>query len=628
MKTLQEQYNLIKEGRGNKEILLKTAKQLYPDVVPNHFTYNQAIPLLKQRGLLHESIGGVITKGTDPDWFVIFRKNTNKLNESIDYSEMSDPELIELVNNEGMEEMIVLDGEGGLANRDEIIDLLKDQDRIDSYNQQEKDIEQYGMGYLRHLTEAKAVEKKPTKEVVDMETKGYDYKNKENIDNIYGQAFLIGYYAEMKDPANADKTVDGLKAIVAKNLYKDPLYYVKNGQFGVKGVGYTDDIPGLKLSKTDQMIPVPDQVKPRASKTDLGDKEKKTGAAKGIKGEMTITPKSSRGIKKMPLPGKEKKVKLQENNIRSLISKLIKEELEEAWDTMGQGYGEEGMYSSEEKWNSLTPDEQEELLMTFIKDPDEAVKYVGADFSMLPDVVIANMDTYFLNEVTYQMGTNFGSFSGGNKGDGEGGDRKIPRVLFLPKSAIEAINNLQPGSIKLISKDKYIYMYVSDMFVNAMNELERGRTSYEKESKKSSLSRLISDKIPSAVRSKIKKETNPKKDTGLNMHYVNLLLANNKDRTGYWILLKVEFDPLMREEEKGAVELPKTTSPSDVKKYTEQDIDVKLTEDEDLDYNPEMFDDVYYQQIEDLEQQLATTTDPERAEELQRKIDYLMKNIM
>jgi hypothetical protein len=564
MKTLQEQYNLIKEGKGNKEILLKTAKQLYPNVIPNHFTYNQAVPLLKQRGLLHESIGGVVTKGTDPDWFAIFKENIN---------------------------------------------------------------------------EAKAIEKKPTKDVVDMETKGFDYKNKENIDNAYGQAFLIGYYAEMKDPKNADKTVDDLKAIVAKNLYKDPLYYIKNGQFGVKGVGYTDEAPGLKASKTDQMTPVPDQVKPRASKTDLGDREKKTGAAKGIKGEMTITPKSSRGVKKMPLPGKEKKIKLQENNIRSIISQLIKEELEEAWDTMGQGYGEEGISSPEEKWNSLPPEEQEELLMTFIQDPDEAVKYVGADFSMLPDVVIANMDTYFLNEVTYQMGTNFGSFSGGNKGDGEGGNRKIPRVLFLSKSAIEAINNLHPGSIKLISKDKDIYMYVSDIFMNALNELERGRTSYEKESKKSSLARLISDKIPSAVRSKIKKETNPKKDTGLNMHYVNLLLANNKDRTGYWILIKAEFDPLMRETETivspGAKTPPAGMKPETFKtaadKATQTGKPVSVVseeEAEDLDYNPEMFDDVYYQQIEDLENELAKTTDPEQAEELQKKIDYLMKNIM
>jgi hypothetical protein len=414
MKTLQEQYNLIREGRGNKEILLKTAKQLHPNVVPNHFTYDQTIPLLKQRGLLHESIGGVVTKGKDPDWFAIFKENIN---------------------------------------------------------------------------EAKAIEKKPTKEVVDVETKGYDYKNKENIDNIYGQAFLIGYYAEMKDQANADKTVDELKAIVAKNIYKDPLYYVKNGQFGTKDVGYTDKAPGLTASKTDQMTPISDQVKPKASKTDLGDREKKTGVAKKVKGEMTITPKSSKGVKKMPLPGKEKKIRLQENNIRSLISQLIKEELKEAWDTMGQGYGEEGMYSPEEKWNSLTPEEQEELLMTFIQDPDEAFKYVGAEFSMLPDVVIANMDTYFLNEETTIVSPG----------------AKTPPVGMKPET------------------------------------------------------------------------------------------------------FKAAADKATK---------------------TNQPISVVSEEDEDLDYNPEMFNDVYYQQIEDLEQQLATAADVEQKEEIQRKIDILMKGLM
>jgi hypothetical protein len=31
-------------------------------------------------------------------------------------------------------------------------------------------------------------------------------------------SFLKGYYAEMKDPKNADKTVDELKEIVAKNI--------------------------------------------------------------------------------------------------------------------------------------------------------------------------------------------------------------------------------------------------------------------------------------------------------------------------------------------------------------------------------------------------------------------------
>ena len=96
--------------------------------------------------------------------------------------------------------------------------------------------------------EVKAVEKEPTKEVVDMETAGFDYKDPKNIDNLYGEQFLKGYYAEMKDPKNADKDVAQLKEIVAKNLEKDRNFYVKNAAFGVKGIGYTEDAPGLAVS--------------------------------------------------------------------------------------------------------------------------------------------------------------------------------------------------------------------------------------------------------------------------------------------------------------------------------------------------------------------------------------------
>ena len=56
---------------------------------------------------------------------------------------------------------------------------------------------------------------------------------------------LKGYYVEMKDPKNAEKTEDEIKAIVVKNLEKDPLFYVKDGEFGVKGLGYKSEHPGL-----------------------------------------------------------------------------------------------------------------------------------------------------------------------------------------------------------------------------------------------------------------------------------------------------------------------------------------------------------------------------------------------
>jgi hypothetical protein len=97
--------------------------------------------------------------------------------------------------------------------------------------------------------EAKAEEKKPTKDVTDLETKGFDYKNKKNIDNQSGAEFLLGFYVESRNAKNVDKTVEEIRDIVVKNLAKDQLHYVKSGQFGVEGLGYTEEAPGLGKTK-------------------------------------------------------------------------------------------------------------------------------------------------------------------------------------------------------------------------------------------------------------------------------------------------------------------------------------------------------------------------------------------
>ena len=46
---------------------------------------------------------------------------------------------------------------------------------------------------------------------------------------------------------NSELTLDEAKEIAVKNLAKDPLYYVKEGQFGVKGLGYKEQ----KISEND-----------------------------------------------------------------------------------------------------------------------------------------------------------------------------------------------------------------------------------------------------------------------------------------------------------------------------------------------------------------------------------------
>jgi hypothetical protein len=178
--TLQSQYNLIKEGKGNKAYFLKSAYRLFPDMLSPVNTFEDTVKILKNRSIISEGIGGLVTTGKKQDWHAIFNEN---------------------------------------------------------------------MTTLKEEKEAKAEEKETTKEVIDMATRGYDYKDEKNYDNIFGQEFLKGYYTELKDPKNADKDVEELRAIVAKNLAKDTNYYVKDGQFGEKGVGYQTEAPGLGTPK-------------------------------------------------------------------------------------------------------------------------------------------------------------------------------------------------------------------------------------------------------------------------------------------------------------------------------------------------------------------------------------------
>ena len=110
----------------------------------------------------------------------------------------------------------------------------------------ERKKESYETAFANFIAEAeaKAEEKKVSKEVEEDAEKNYDYKDEKDPNNmIFGQ-IQMGYYYEMKQEKNADKTIDEIKDIVFKNLAKDPIYYTKNGQFG-EDIGYTDDAPSL-----------------------------------------------------------------------------------------------------------------------------------------------------------------------------------------------------------------------------------------------------------------------------------------------------------------------------------------------------------------------------------------------
>ena len=169
MKTLQEQYNKIKEGKGSKQIFLTEAKKQFSDMLTNPMGFDEASKILKTRGVISENYIDLQPINT--------MEATPKTSYEVKFAEF-------------------------LAE------------------------------------EAKAVEKKTTKEVDEINAHSFDYKDKSNLDNQIGQEVLNGIYFEAKQ--NPDKDLEEIRKMVSKNLEKDGQYYMKNAAFGVEGLGYQE----------------------------------------------------------------------------------------------------------------------------------------------------------------------------------------------------------------------------------------------------------------------------------------------------------------------------------------------------------------------------------------------------
>ena len=75
--------------------------------------------------------------------------------------------------------------------------------------------------------------------VKNIDSHNYDYDPKvENINNVNAQEVLSGVQLEIN--YNKELSLDEAMELAVKNLAKDPLHYVKEGQFGVKGLGYKE----------------------------------------------------------------------------------------------------------------------------------------------------------------------------------------------------------------------------------------------------------------------------------------------------------------------------------------------------------------------------------------------------
>jgi hypothetical protein len=58
-RTLTEQYGLIKKGKGHKDVFLKEAKKLYPNLIRPGAAFNEASTILKQKNIINENFVGM-----------------------------------------------------------------------------------------------------------------------------------------------------------------------------------------------------------------------------------------------------------------------------------------------------------------------------------------------------------------------------------------------------------------------------------------------------------------------------------------------------------------------------------------------------------------------------------------
>ncbi len=80
--------------------------------------------------------------------------------------------------------------------------------------------------------------------VKNIESHNYDYSPKvDNINNVNAQEMMNGVYCEVKNDPNL--TLEEAQSKAIANLAKDSLHYVKNGMFGVEGLGYSEKSAGL-----------------------------------------------------------------------------------------------------------------------------------------------------------------------------------------------------------------------------------------------------------------------------------------------------------------------------------------------------------------------------------------------
>ena len=115
--------------------------------------------------------------------------------------------------------------------------IVNNEDKVNTKEQEEKIKSDDKLKFEMDTKEAGSF--KVSNEVENIASHNYDYSPKvDNINNVNAQEMLTGVYCEIKNDPNL--TLEEAQAKAIANLAKDSLHYVKEGQFGVEGLGYQE----------------------------------------------------------------------------------------------------------------------------------------------------------------------------------------------------------------------------------------------------------------------------------------------------------------------------------------------------------------------------------------------------
>ena len=339
MKSIKQQFIDLKEGKMSQQNFMRNLRMTMPQYVTNVTSYGDAVKILRNKGILNESlIKQLESKTGDAPISKMSRKDM------IDFlgtteekaKNMSDEELRDAVSdkNDDLREDYDMEDYGSdddEAKEEERIDNMINQ-RLEDEAEEKAKIDAMIKKYKdeesgKYTTGGEQFPIKEAKSKWENTSGKSMYSQFKEIDTLNGQEVLIGIDFEIEKNHELSK-LDAIK-LVLKNLKKNPIYYTATLMAGkemteIPTIGKfkpgSDQMRPLKgedslVDKDNGMKPVKDVAKVKASSNKA---KKETNKPEGTISLMSLVAKASRGVQKMNATGE--KMKVVKENLESVTS--------------------------------------------------------------------------------------------------------------------------------------------------------------------------------------------------------------------------------------------------------------------------------------------------------------------